>query len=245
MTIPVGICQCGCGGVTSIAKKTHRAKGIVKGQPARYMIGHGNSRFIPCKTCGMSFRQKRQSTRISQFCSPECWSAFKPETRCVRCEINEIPKGWAKHCSQCRQDLNEANNHRQFVRYQLRHAFTRLAGKQCDECQERFIPRKLSQVFCSDLCRHRFHSRRQADLRRSRSASSEKRAISVDALGVRDGWRCHICQKKVTRSDASRDHLIPLSHGGTWDPQNLALAHHRCNSKRHAGRLPAQLRLVG
>jgi HNH endonuclease len=41
--IPFGKCQCGCGADTRIAKKTISAKGIVKGQPMRYLRGHAGS----------------------------------------------------------------------------------------------------------------------------------------------------------------------------------------------------------
>jgi hypothetical protein len=42
-SIPLGKCQCGCGADTRIAKKTVSAKGIVKGQPMRYLRGHAGS----------------------------------------------------------------------------------------------------------------------------------------------------------------------------------------------------------
>src|SRR4051812_42775600 len=38
--IPVGRCQCGCGGATPIARKTNRARGHIKGQPTRCIPGH-------------------------------------------------------------------------------------------------------------------------------------------------------------------------------------------------------------
>jgi hypothetical protein len=41
--IPLGKCQCGCGADTSIAKQTLRAKGLIRGQPMRYVRGHNNS----------------------------------------------------------------------------------------------------------------------------------------------------------------------------------------------------------
>jgi hypothetical protein len=41
--VPLGKCQCGCGADTKIAKKTISAKGIVKGQPMRYLRGHAGS----------------------------------------------------------------------------------------------------------------------------------------------------------------------------------------------------------
>jgi hypothetical protein len=42
-SIPLGKCQCGCGADTAIAKKSNSAKGIVKGQPMRYLRGHAGS----------------------------------------------------------------------------------------------------------------------------------------------------------------------------------------------------------
>ena len=40
-TIPYGTCHCGCGRKTTIATKTVRARGYKKGEPKRYVAGHG------------------------------------------------------------------------------------------------------------------------------------------------------------------------------------------------------------
>ncbi len=61
----------------------------------------------------------------------------------------------------------------------------------------------------------------------------------------RDGGKCHICSRPVSRLNFHIDHLIPVSKGGGHTYNNVAIAHPRCNIKRGAGRLPAQLRLVG
>lgn len=61
----------------------------------------------------------------------------------------------------------------------------------------------------------------------------------------RDGGRCHICARHVSRSRFVLDHLVPLARGGEHSSRNLATAHSRCNNRRGAGYLPAQLRLVG
>lgn len=39
-TIPLGLCQCGCGAATNIAPQTNHRLGYVKGQPVRYRVGH-------------------------------------------------------------------------------------------------------------------------------------------------------------------------------------------------------------
>lgn len=43
-TIPVGLCQCGCGQRTALAPQNHRAKGLVKGQPRKWVHGHNSQR---------------------------------------------------------------------------------------------------------------------------------------------------------------------------------------------------------
>lgn len=47
----LGICECGCGGQTSIAKETDRSNGTVKGRPLRYLRGH-NRRIPGAPACG-------------------------------------------------------------------------------------------------------------------------------------------------------------------------------------------------
>jgi Recombination endonuclease VII len=39
-TAGFGLCACGCGRKTNIAKNTHTRSGHVKGQPVRYIVGH-------------------------------------------------------------------------------------------------------------------------------------------------------------------------------------------------------------
>jgi hypothetical protein len=40
MNIPYGYCRCGCGEKTSLASQGHTAKGYVKGEPVRFLVGH-------------------------------------------------------------------------------------------------------------------------------------------------------------------------------------------------------------
>lgn len=75
--------------------------------------------------------------------------------------------------------------------------------------------------------------------------------FTLAGIAKRDGYRCHICGKKVNmalsgmeRQGPSIDHLIPIVDGGKDEPTNVALAHRICNTRRGAGGV-AQLRLVG
>lgn len=61
--------------------------------------------------------------------------------------------------------------------------------------------------------------------------------ISVEELYERDKGMCGICGKRVTRRQllvglANRDHIVPVSEGGTNHRSNLRLAHYGCNIRR-------------
>ncbi len=44
---------------------------------------------------------------------------------------------------------------------------------------------------------------------------------------------CYLCEKKIKYfSEASIDHVIPLSKGGTSKKANLKIAHKSCNGKK-------------
>ena len=69
-------------------------------------------------------------------------------------------------------------------------------------------------------------------------------------VGDRDGWKCHLCGKRVNPliknpdpKGPTIDHLIPIAAGGLDSFDNVALAHWSCNSARGARGL-AQLRLA-
>lgn len=84
-----------------------------------------------------------------------------------------------------------------------------------------------------------------AQFYKRRAIEKQGEPIHLHDLAERDGWRCHICGGRVTAKTWSMDHLVPISKGGTHTLANVALAHLRCNQRRGAGRLPAQLRLIG
>lgn len=61
------------------------------------------------------------------------------------------------------------------------------------------------------------------------------------AIYDRDGWICQLCSEPVdplaptnSRWDATLDHIVPSSKGGDDSPENLRLAHRRCNAVRGA-----------
>lgn len=104
---------------------------------------------------------------------------------------------------------------------------------------------------CAEV-RRRASKRRHDSIRRgAKPPRSRSYALTIVELGTRDGWRCHLCRRHVYRhlqwphpGCATFDHLIPVVEHGDEEPENLALAHLRCNSRRGAGGT-VQLALVG
>ena len=107
---------------------------------------------------------------------------------------------------------------------------------------------KRGPVLC---CVCRIESKRSINAKKN----LKRRAEGVLTHGprdieLRDGNRCHICEKRIDMrlsgvdpNGPTIDHLVPVSKGGTNDLSNLALAHRKCNVAR-GNRGPAQLRLV-
>jgi hypothetical protein len=103
----------------------------------------------------------------------------------------------------------------------------------CGECGATFTAKHPSARWCSKDCANRHWGRVRARQRRKAStADYEDREIFE-----RDGWRCHLCGKKVSRSTsrvhpegATIDHIVPLSCGGDDVASNVATAHWRCNA---------------
>ena len=45
---------------------------------------------------------------------------------------------------------------------------------------------------------------------------------------------CWVCGKHVTPTDATLEHMQPLTDGGNSHAENLAISHGQCNAGRHA-----------
>jgi hypothetical protein len=91
---------------------------------------------------------------------------------------------------------------------------------------------------------HREQSREWRGRWRARRTLGFVAPVSFKAIWERDRGVCQICHLPVERTEASLDHILPLSLGGTHEPRNVRLTHRACNSRRQASGA-AQLRLLG
>lgn len=163
-------------------------------------------------------------------------TAGSPRT-CERCGTL-FPAVGRQHrfCSRCRPDARRAQV---AAHHRARYVRIPKVERRCLVCERTFRARMSRHVFCSRICH----------LKVAPFNSFRRRALR-DEVGDRDGWRCHLCHRRIDRQrawphprSASLDHLIPVADGGPTVPENLAIAHLRCNIRRHATG-PAQLRLI-
>ncbi|MEL7370103.1 MAG: HNH endonuclease [Myxococcota bacterium] len=63
--------------------------------------------------------------------------------------------------------------------------------------------------------------------------------FSRENVYARDKGRCQYCREKITRAEATYDHVIPRSQGGTTRWDNIVIACLPCNQKK-GGRTPEQ-----
>jgi len=107
----------------------------------------------------------------------------------------------------------------------------------CPHCGEQFAPNHASHFLCTPRCRAAAH-RLQSKFR-SRVGEPTRPGIWRFAIAQRDDWTCGICGELVDRTvrwpdpgQATLDHIVPVTRGGTNDPSNLRLAHMSCNRRR-------------
>ena len=155
------------------------------------------------------------------------------------------PKQRAKEAAAAKERLaNDPERHREItLRSYTKHAEERRAAARAARASNPERVREYNQRWREA---NPEKAQAHAALRRARvKGSPEAVLIDRSVIYKRDGGRCHICGLRVSGARFHIDHLVPLSHGGSHTPENVALAHPKCNLRRHDGRLPAQLLLVG
>jgi hypothetical protein len=83
--VPYGYCECGCGQQTNIAQQTDTKRGYVRGEPVRYMTGHGGRREERqrIKVAAARYRHEweRERPDIPYGC---CWCGCGANTNLIR-----------------------------------------------------------------------------------------------------------------------------------------------------------------
>lgn len=114
------------------------------------------------------------------------------------------------------------------------------------------LPEKWTCLLCKDSFdftssgtsrRTQFNRKLCAPCRKN----SAKHGYSAAQLALRDGTDCKLCGASVDMTlrhphlmRGSVDHIVPTSRGGSNEPENVQLAHLRCNIRKH-NRLETEL----
>jgi len=101
---------------------------------------------------------------------------------------------------------------------------------QCGKSLHRAM--RIDATFCSDRCNSAAHNA----TRKARIKTGDPSAPYIARAEIieRDGHVCHICGGEVEPGDIHLDHVLPLALGGTHHPDNLRVAHSRCNLSKRA-----------
>lgn len=211
----------------------------------------------PCETCGVIFiprrpggKARRTGTRWGIYCGKVCQTAGqvkpqaaqapKPLVTCRQCGGAFLQRS-PRHvlCSDtCRRVEGRV------AEYQRSAARKALVMRPCGECGLAFVPGYgvKRTLYCSPACGRRASRRADKQVRRARQRSGVSETVNATRVFERDGWRCHICAKKVRREKRGTshplapelDHIIPLALGGHHTYANTACACRRCNGAKGA-----------
>lgn len=207
-----------------------------------------------CKECGGPVPQLGRG-RPRQFCSEKCKARFFNR----RSRRSRLPLVQARRatCARCGGEFTARSRDRIYcgdtckvAAYRERRAQgVRRVGSHevvCDECGTPFTSVRPEARWCSKECANRHWGRMRSRQRRLPTTA----AYSDREIFERDGWRCHLCGKRIFKSKrwpdqacGTIDHIVPLSEGGRDEPSNVAAAHWRCNREKRAQALGEQLRL--
>lgn len=227
-----------------------------------------------CESCqpGQTWVYEPQKPRRAQ-CGHEVPPHIgRPHRYCVACSPTET----LKSCDRCGTEL--VRNQQRWCSAECgeiatgRRRVEPLASRICalPGCEVAFVPSEEKTRCCSerhgkmlysrearasgrvvhvwdDKARDRYHRRRAR-----KSGASTGAPVELAIIAERDGWRCHLCRKRVGKKvrwphprSASLDHLVPLSVGGAHDPANVRLAHLVCNTRKGNRAAGDQLLLLG
>jgi 5-methylcytosine-specific restriction endonuclease McrA len=183
-----------------------------------------------------------------RFCSRECafqWRNENPSSpkfssvwprQCGVCGRAFVARRENVHaCSSgCRTESARRDN-AQRAKARYRKGIGATSGERsCPECGSNFSVTEQLSIYCSKQCARRVA--RRARKAAKKGCSGRRRVVRFAEVFHRDGGRCHICggvvERKLKTPDpwaGTLDHVFPLSLHGAHAPENVKLAHLKCN----------------
>lgn len=205
-------------GMCNMHYQRARKSGEIKPLPKRQ---------LECKECGAEFQS---SAPHAKYCSRSCKDRGKPSALGHPCRVCGKPVATKSG----QKSAGKKSVHRACLplmpngrRSEHGASGYRKGGCRCDVC------------IAGHAAEYRAWSRKRFEetgqWHRGRWIKEDERI----ALYERDNWTCQICFDPVLRTawsndpkDATLDHILPRSKGGSHDPENLRTACFLCNARR-------------
>jgi hypothetical protein len=233
---------------------------------------YGDPSFSPmeeratCKICSAPTTKRTTGPR-STYCSAQCRREANKERSAARARELRAERAQQRPPRQCAHCGELFTGHGRLLYCQPRcsRAACHARADQCGEtgCERPIRARGLcgmhynrsrrasgedaSRCVWNDARRDQYHKRRA----QKAGTSSSGRSVALVEITARDKNRCHLCRKRVSSKpwphplSASLDHVVPLSQGGDHTPENVRLAHLRCNVSKGNRGGNEQLMLIG
>lgn len=218
-------------------------------------VRHGILATIACARCGADKQVRHHlRTALCARCAKDDSHARERQRQAAQ-RKRPRPLTICSACGRTRESQHQCPcEHRRPV--------SRLALRDCQWCGNafRFRPKATSPgLYCAWQCyvasvkgaAKCWSNTEKARLRRKGTrADPDRERVIPKVVFERDGWRCHICRKKLGKPSGplgqrpSLDHVVPLSKGGKHTYANCRAAHQSCNSGK-SNKKPGQPLLIG
>lgn len=235
-------------------QNSHDARGFCRTHNSRIRT-HGDPYGKRCVTCRRPLEEVFSVVRSQNYCGPEC----RPTCSVEGCDTVERKLGWcAAHYSQHKRTGTVKPFTYKWAPVGLpckvcgkpaglRAQRREFCSAACDRLWRKHNGQRPESYECV-LCGSTVSLLTPGKGARLRSSASRlcvpcrqqsRFGVTVEFLASRDGVACSICGDDVDMSVRrgsgslfypSIDHVKPRAHGGTNDPDNLALAHFWCNA---------------
>jgi 5-methylcytosine-specific restriction endonuclease McrA len=207
-----------------------------------YVSAYGRDISLTCVQCGAWFIGKVYTA-----------------TRCQACIPDKEHGPYEYTCCMCTASFSSMWPHVRFCSpICARQSQLRPTVCQCQDCGQEFLREYRQHTTCCQPCvelRAKKVERIAKQLRKARIRAGyrlEGERFEDRDIFERDGWRCQICKRKVSKEvssvhkrHATIDHIIPLAHGGQHTRVNVQTACRACNMAKSDRLDGVQMRLMG
>lgn len=261
-----------CGSPASVkgmCKRHYDRTGYLRRTPNATRLEPGNG---TCEHCGESV-ERRKTGPMPRYCAIDCrrraeYARNSEATLARQAAAAKARRMVPKPCKQCAAPFTPAKSMAQIFcssacgsRFHRDSATKTCSVEGCEKphrakgfCGHHYTANspKAKQWKKGRPETRRAGLRRKTQMRRALMRDPDAQDIDRDEIGIRDGWRCGLCQRRVNRNlpypnpmSASLDHIVPLSKGGKHASENVQISHLRCNMAKGNRGGGEQLILIG